>query len=872
MKDSSGIEINTPLLIIAGPGTGKTYTLIKKIKEVLLFHSNESFGIIACTFTRKAADELLRRIYSDAEIDSTILLNKNLLIGTIHSVCFHLLKEHCGDKYSDFEILTEENQINFIYSKLSNLGFSSSEISGRRGWQSAENLASIFNLITDQEIDLNQFTFYDSEILNEYINLYPLYREILSYHKRFDFATIQETLYREIENNKLLEQIQSSFWYVFVDEYQDVNNLQDKLLKRLVKNHNRIIAVGDDDQSIYSFRGANVQNIINFPDYFNNNSFKCYIEKLEFNRRSTSNITNFNQKIISKSERGVTKTIRSYRNIEGDIPEILEFDTDVAEAKYIAESIKQIKENYGDNKEIAVLFRSLKGHSLQIQKELMKNNIGFNLFGAGNLFSSLLGQEFLSILDSYLSKEEKTRTLYDNIERLDEIYSYDLVQVYINKGYFDKLEAFYEKKTKYSSCLGLIYDLLDQIEFFDRYKEAGTNIGVITSIVMSFDEFNDYFNPYLLYSYLIYLASSQKVDFDESENKSKINLMTIHQAKGLEFDVVFLCSQVERSKNTTLIDKFLEQVDAKRTIDEERRIFYVGTTRAKDVLRITYSKKISGVKKQYSPLSFLLEQKEYIKQKPTDTKFAHLPILVRDDAETKGKIGLSYNRVKLFKICPLQYKFQNVWRLQTVRTGGMHYGINIHRILEIILRDIKNGGIVDEQKLRQIIIKNWSFQSFRGTDENRKYQDSAFKQLKMFLQTQMNSIDNGNIFSIEDTFHIALEESIVSGRFDLILRNSAGYEIVDFKTGDKDDYSDQLTFYSYCFSKKYVDEPTWLSIYYLKTGIKESIQVGDYNNVLDDIINVTNGIKNKIFNPNPDKHCGDCAYNKICIYAKGRGF
>jgi len=224
-EKSEIINIKTPLLIIAGPGTGKTYTLIKKIKETLLFHARESFGVIVCTFTRKAADELLRRIYGDTEINNNILSNKTLLIGTIHSVSFHLLKEFCGDKYSDFEILTEENQINFIYSKLANFGFSTSEVSGRSGWQHAEDLASIFNLITDQEIDLSNYDFNDAEDLKEYVSIYPLYREILNYNKRFDFATIQETLYKELENNEFLSQIQSIFWYVFVDEYQDVNNL-----------------------------------------------------------------------------------------------------------------------------------------------------------------------------------------------------------------------------------------------------------------------------------------------------------------------------------------------------------------------------------------------------------------------------------------------------------------------------------------------------------------------------------------------------------------------------------------------------------------------------------------------------------------------
>ena len=127
-----------------------------------------------------------------------------------------------------------------------------------------------------------------------------------------------------------------------------------------------------------------------------------------------------------------------------------------------------------------------------------------------------------------------------------------------------------------------------------------------------------------------------------------------------------------------------------------------------------------------------------------------------------------------------------------------------------------------------------SVQSYRSPEENRKYQESAFKQLNMFLQTQMDMLAN-KIHSVEDTFHVPIEESIVSGRFDLVLSNSDGYEIVDFKTGDKDDYTDQLTFYSYCFTKKYLNEPQRLTIYYLKNGITERIQSNNYDDVVNDI-------------------------------------
>jgi len=864
-----------PEIIIAGPGTGKTYTLINKIKDLIIEYPNDKLGIIVCTFTRKASEELQYRLYSEKEIKPEYLKNKELLIGTIHSISFHLLKEFVGDEYSDFEILAEDEQINFIHSILLRLGFSDEEIKGRNGWQLSEELTSLFNKITDEEIDISQIDFEDNVDIEEYCSKYPFYLRLLKRFKRFDYATIQKILLNKLNNNQdILSKIQEVFQFVFVDEYQDVNNLQDKLLKKIASKNNNITVVGDDDQSIYGFRGGNVEHIINFKSYFEQKDIYCKERKLLINRRSTKNIIKTNKLLIDNAKyKRIKKDIQPYRMIDGEKVSILGFENDKLEAEFIVNQIKELVYNqkvvkYSD---IGILFRSVKNHSERIKKELFDNNIPFSIIGAGDLFSTSMGEEFISLIELFISKDKnRISNFYDKIEEIESKYASGILSDYVNNNLFDKLEEFLTSGQKFNSCLGLTYEMFNVVNFIKRYQDEGQNIGELTNIIKSFDEFSDYFDIFGLYSYVKYLASTQKVNYFNS-NKNSISLLTIHQAKGLEYPVVFLASQNEREKRKNLMDKFNAILKKSIAIGEERRLFYVACSRAENLLYITFSKKLASSKKTYNPVTFINELLETSIINKEIPKYDLSSSDFRDKHFSNNeKLYLSYNRVALYNKCPLHYYFQNVLNLQTVKIGGMIFGNNIHKIIERVLKMVLDEGInINAINISNIIDEIWDEKDYRGFHESEKYKKAAYSQINNLVNNYSDLFKRNQIYSVEETFNINLKDVLITGRFDYCRMHNDEIEIIDFKTGDESDYTEQLSFYNYCFQYKNGIKPTKLYVYFLKTGRLVNINPIPSDNVLQNIISVTNQIKQNIFFANKGKHCKSCAYSKICeIYTK----
>ena len=825
-------------------------------------------GIIICTFTRKATEELKTRLYSKIPYEK---VNKiNLVIGTIHSICYHLLSNYSEGVYSDYSILPEDIQITFIYSKLENLGFSS-EVIKKRGWQLSEDLGLIFNKITDENLDIDSLCYNDEPDIETYCKVYPTYVKLLKKFKLLDFATIQSTFLNEFRTNvEFKKRVTLDFSHFFVDEYQDVNDLQNEIFLEIAGPNYNIVVVGDDDQSIYGFRGAKVGNILSFKSNILRKGIKKIKEDiLNRNYRSTENIVAFTNTILINAEYPrIEKKIIANRRENGLKPLIKEFETDADEAEFISQTIKSLKgKNIIKYKEVAILFRSAKSHSMPFQEALKHHGIPFKLIGTGNFFESILANEFLALLDFVLRNDGDLNSFNIAINKIDTTYGSSLKRDYSKYNLFSRIQNIILAKKKYKSCIDITYDLFFASKFIERYNGQGENIGVLTSLIFNFDEYSDYYNPYGLWSYLSYLKRTQKIDLIDNNDADYVTLMTIHQAKGLEFNCIFLPSQNERSSISTLLDKFYKIINEDRILhDEERRVFYVGTTRAKDLLCITYSKKLKSTKKTYNANKFV---REFFNKKQLISNHINLDEIDRKSfnincKDEKKNLILSYNKIRLYKICPLAYRYSCVWNLQTVRTGGLQFGSNIHKILEIIIRTIKNGLYIDNQAIDEIITKYWNSAKFRSENENKKFINSAKEQIKTAYNKFLSQLPPENIFSVEDEFNIFLNGNLINGRFDLCLKFNDNYEIIDFKTGDYHDYSSQLSFYSVCFTQKYNSKNPKLHVYFLKDGKIATINPRQPIEEIKEIYDITEKIKNNIFDPNPGKHCLDCAYNNIC--------
>lgn len=864
-------SLDGPNLILAGPGTGKTTFLISKTIDLFQLVKEKNQGIIISTFTRKATEELITRLYSKLTVAE---INKvNFIVGTIHSICFDLLSRYSEKDYGDYQVLAEESQVHFIHSKLKNLGFSNDRIK-KNGWTASEELASIYNKINDEQIDFTQIDFKSDIDLEEACFTYPTYKRLLERNRLFDFASIQSVFLSELnESPSFLQKIQDEFKYFLVDEFQDVNNIQNQIFIKLAEPNYNLSIVGDDDQSIYAFRGSSVKHIRNFKEILEAKGAIVKSDILNINYRSTENIVNYTNSILKYATyQRIEKGIKHHR-IGNSHPVIIkEFTTEEQEAQFIANLIIKLKKNniITSYSQVAILFRSLKGHSEEVIKVLESQQIPFALIGAGNFFDSLVGMEFLALIEYYLAKDiDKTQLFFDQLAIIDISIQADLTSDYSNNIYLNRLEDIFNDKN-YKSCIDLTYDLFIGTDFLTRHATDGPNLGKLTDIVIKFDDFSERFDPWGLFSYLTYLKKSQDVDYVQTANDDAVRMITIHQSKGLEFPVVFMPSQIERNKRSSIVDRLNFLVSGnKQDLGEDGRVIYVGCSRAEDLLILSGSSSLTKTKKVYELNRLITIAAGGIKIADTiDFKILKLQKFRNIKSNVNKSMILSYNKISLYNFCPRAFMYTHVWNLQTVRIGGLEYGRNIHKIIEILLRNIIDNLKLDDIDIDELVATNWKNADFRKPEENEKYKNAAKYQIVKFTKECKDYLISSKVFSVEDQFNISVNDNLITGRFDSVFQDQNSYTIVDFKTGDRRDYSSQLSFYKLCFQEKYgVAKELKLAVYYLKEGIMEFIKPTSEKEELDKINIVSSAIQNNEFKPTPGKVCKDCSFKNICEFA-----
>jgi len=232
-------------------------------------------------------------------------------------------------------------------------------------------------------------------------------------------------------------------------------------------------------------------------------------------------------------------------------------------------------------------------------------------------------------------------------------------------------------------------------------------------------------------------------------------------------------------------------------------------------------------------------------------------------------LNLSYSQLKTFTICPRQYMYHHVWHLATIRTGGIQFGSNVHRILQNVNKQIRDGAI-ESIDVQATIRAKWQDNWFQDQATNKSFRDSAERQISAWIQFVKDSLKEFSIDSIEEPFLVPTTGALISGRFDLILRNGDKKVLLDFKTGDAANYDAQLSFYGMCFNLKYGFEPNDLFVFYLNKSTLDRIVPLKKDIFMQDVDNSITNIKERNFGATPGDHCKDCAYNQICSFSKKR--
>ena len=597
--------INTegPCLVIAGAGSGKTKVLTHKIAYLIQEKNIAPWNILAITFTNKAANEMKERIANLVGEQA-----KDLWMGTFHSICVKILRSHIEKigYESSFIIFDTSDQRTLIKRCIKELNLDDKMFTDR-SVQSEISNAKNEMLEPDQYLARNKGDFRKEKIAE----VYSMYQKNLKENNAVDFDDIINFTIKILkENPEIADYYANKFQYVLVDEYQDTNKAQFTLVKLFAKNNGNITVVGDNDQGIYSFRGADISNILNFEKDFKGTK----IIKLEQNYRCTGNILKIANSVIKNNETKYNKKLWT-QNETGNLPKIYSASDEYDEGRYIVEQIEHLRRQEGYNySDFAVLYR-MNTQSRAIEDILSREGIPYKVVGGLKFFERKEIKDIISYLRliqnpmdnlslTRIINEPKRgigRTSLDKVQDLaveNETSMYEIIknsdQYGLNRVFMNSREfvnAIEELRNKKDDILisELVKLTLKKTGYTNALEEEKTleaenrieNLDEFLTVAMEFEK-QEADNS--LQSFLEGMTLSSDIDnVDESEES--VTLMTLHSAKGLEFPVVFLVGMEEG------IFPGYKSIGEPTALEEERRLCYVGITRAKRNLFLTCSKK-----------------------------------------------------------------------------------------------------------------------------------------------------------------------------------------------------------------------------------------------------------------------------------------
>ena len=585
-----------------GAGSGKTKVLTHKIAYLIGEKGAQPWDILAITFTNKAANEMKERIANligDAA--------KDIWMGTFHSICVRILRRFI-DRIgfdSSFIIFDTSDQKTLVKGCLKDLAIDEKMFTDRAVLSEISNAKN--EMLEPEQYQVRANGDYRKEKI---ASVYKLYQKRLKENNAIDFDDIiNYTIKILLENPDILEYYSNKFKYVLVDEYQDTNKAQFTLVTMLASKHGNITVVGDNDQGIYSFRGADISNILNFEKDFPGTR----IIKLEQNYRCTGNILKAANSVIKNNEVKYKKELWT-QNDEGNLPRVYQAENEYDEGSYIVEQIEHLKrEEYYKYSDFAILYR-MNTQSRAIEDILRRENVPYKIIGGLKFYERKEIKDIIAYLrliqngNDNLSlkriinepKRGIGKTSLDKIEQIATVNGIPMYEVIKNAELYG-LNRVYLNSREFINCIEELKAKKDELSISELIKltlkktgytkaledentiEAENRIENLDEFLTVAIEFEEEEAENHLSQFLEGITLSSDID-DLEENEEYVTLMTLHSAKGLEFPVVFLVGMEEG------IFPGYKSISEPKELEEERRLCYVGITRAKENLFLTCSK------------------------------------------------------------------------------------------------------------------------------------------------------------------------------------------------------------------------------------------------------------------------------------------
>lgn len=576
-----------PMLVLAGPGSGKTTVVTHRVKYLIENYSVIPSSILVITFTKAAANEMKERFNA-----MNVLGGERVTFCTFHALFFRILRVYCG--YTLDSILNEEEKWNYLKNMLSE-----SEIETDDEESYINDFLTETMLMKNELMDIHNYTA-SSMPDDDFKYMYKKYENYKARNEKIDFDDMIYICHKVLlENKEVLEMWQNRYKYILIDEFQDINKGQYECIKMIAQPENNVFAVGDDDQSIYSFRGARPDFILDFPKSFN--GAKKVV--LDINYRSTDSIIKLSERIIKNNKNRYEKEIKG-TDKKGKIAILLKPENPTEEAEIISEKIQKLNEKGIPLGEIAVIYRTnMQGSNFA--RCFGDKNIPYNLkdsilniyehFIARDIISYMRFSEditrnsdFIRIMNKpkrYISRDTISEAQKLSGPLIKTLYQIPTLKTFQEKRIDELLSHIYQiRKRKPYEAVKYIRNIVAYDDYLQDYADyRKTNILALREIAdeiteaakdkETFQEFFDYIDE---------LSNRLKDDKNKTGKsiENAVTLSTMHSAKGLEFDTVFIPSVVE-----DIVPH--EKSSTPQEIEEERRLFYVGVTRAKNRLYIS---------------------------------------------------------------------------------------------------------------------------------------------------------------------------------------------------------------------------------------------------------------------------------------------
>ena len=909
-------HVDGPALVVAGAGTGKTAVISMRIAHLLLSEKIPAESILALTFTEKAATEMqdrVERLLPYGYVDSDIL--------TFHALGDKILREFGFELGlpSDFVVMSGFQQSIVMRQVLDGIELSYYK-KPSDPFSFSDALLQAISRLKDENISAEDFTLFakskakkedpaEAERIRDLSDIYTAYQSSCLDKGMIDHGDqimLVISLLRSFP--KILSYLQLKYKYILVDEYQDTNFSQSYLLKLLSKKHQNIMVVGDDDQSIYGFRGAAISNILSFT-----RDFPGAVQiVLNNNYRSSQKILDASYKLIQNNnpyrlevENKINKKLTGDKKIPSDVV-VTTADTLPVEMNNLAQQILMYNQEKNiPFSEIAVLLRTNR-QAIDVANALQKHSVPYVVSESQNLFD----QAEIKVLVNFihiLSDPSASAALYGLLA--SDLYQIPLDQIaqYSAKANrtHQNLEAYLLEQKDIPASISLVlttiagfrasaqagnagmvvYDFLKASGYLDRLvKDAENdpapviqiqNITQFFSLVKDFERANADPHIYALWGYLVGIketGSDIKIQVSPLDSDS-VSVMTVHKAKGLEFSAVCVIDLTEltfpgknMSDKIKLPDGLLSKSDNKVPwhIFEERRLFYVAITRAKQYLYLSSSFDHGG-KRLKKPSRFIEETTGRGYELPKNKNavdlsslknFEKLPVSPKDPLSKfisgDGWLHMTTGQVADYLYSPKEFWYFHVLSLPKGPFHSLIYGSAIHAAIETYYLARLQRKDIDINELYKVYENSWSSEGFVSLQHEKDQLERGKIVLKSFYDREQQKDDVPE--HIEKEFHLKIDQLKlkISGRYDAVFDRNGKIEVRDFKTGAVDTEkvaqkklkdSIQMKIYAMAWEKTHQSPVDSMSLYFVEHDILARTTEINHDKTLELLEKVTSGIR-----------------------------